>query len=197
MMFRISLCVLVLGFSGHSEAADDGAKCNLWQGKCPPGWKSFIRPPGIRVCLKIVSQNATYLEAQEVCRRQYNSRVHGIGTLEEHLWSKMKAKKVITDEKGSMWIGARRKSFCYNTPAKLALDSKCKNKNELFEWDDQLTGQNYLFTQWDQTIGAPNGAMSNGAPEDCVVMNVHENIGYIDDRDCSIAQEGFLCGMTA
>lgn len=109
----------------------------------------------------------------------------------------MKAKKVITNEKGSMWIGARRRPACFSPPSTLANTSPCQKKNELFEWDDHLTGESYLFTQWDQSVGAPNSAMSNGAPEDCVVMNVHENIGYIDDRDCTIQQAGFLCGMTA
>lgn len=101
---RLIFLVLILGLIGLIETADQDAKCNLCkpseyknpmirvsisgQGKCPPGWKSFVRPMRVRVCLKIFYQNATYLEAQDVCRKEYNSRVHGVGTLEEHLWLK-------------------------------------------------------------------------------------------------------------
>ncbi|ULT89368.1 hypothetical protein L5515_007928 [Caenorhabditis briggsae] len=171
-------------------------KCNLWQGKCPPGWKTFVRPPAARICLRIFHQNATYLEAQNICRKQYNSRVHGVANVEEQAWLKMKAKQVITENPGYMWIGARRKANCYQTPAEISRSINCKKEQGYFEWDDQHTTGNFMFTQWDVKIGAPNGIISNGAPEDCVVMNVHENVGYIDDKNCDLPQPGFLCGLS-
>ncbi|CAA96627.1 C-type lectin domain-containing protein [Caenorhabditis elegans] len=197
--------LLVLGTLFYYSQAQNAAqevktqvpKCNLWQGKCPPGWKTFIRPPGVRICLKIINQNATYLEAQNICRKQYNSRIHGIENKEEHNWVKMKSRLVIKQGASFMWVGARRKSWCYKTEAQLKTDDKCKSGLNSFEWDDQLTDGSYLFTQWDKTISAPEGIMSNNAPEDCVVMNVHEGDAPIDDKDCSLPQAGVLCGMTA
>uniref|UniRef100_A0A1I7TSD1 C-type lectin domain-containing protein n=1 Tax=Caenorhabditis tropicalis TaxID=1561998 RepID=A0A1I7TSD1_9PELO len=180
---NIPFSVFLIGITLLHLGSTTETKCNLWQGKCPPGWKTFVRPPSTRICLRIFHQNATYLQAQEVCRKQYNSRIHGVANVEEHSWLKMKAKQLITENPGYMWLGARRKSFCYKTPADLAKDPMCSKKNDMFKWDDQLTKQNFLFTQWDPYVDAPNGVMSNNAPEDCVVMNVHDHSGYIDDKE--------------
>lgn len=181
----------------NCNSAETSAKCDLWKERCPPGWKTFTRPPAERVCLRIFHQNATYLQAQNICRRQHNSRLHGVQNVEEQAWLKMKAKKVITTDPAYMWIGARRKATCYKSPADLTKDANCKKEEGMFEWDDQITTGTFLFTQWDSSVGAPNSIMSNGAPEDCAAMNVHDNAGYIDDKDCDLPQSGFLCGMSA
>uniref|UniRef100_A0A8R1EUM7 C-type lectin domain-containing protein n=1 Tax=Caenorhabditis japonica TaxID=281687 RepID=A0A8R1EUM7_CAEJA len=174
------------------------AKCNLWKGKCPPGWKSFARQPNVFICMRVFYAKTTYLEAQEVCRRNFNSRVHGIANMAEHLWVKKEAKRVLPSDRLYMWVGARRKSYCYNTQAKLADNDECKDKTQQFEWDDQLTTEPYFFSQWDQKTLAPNGLMVNGAPEDCAVLIVHpSNFGVADDIECTGKAHGFVCGMTA
>ncbi|KAF1750001.1 hypothetical protein GCK72_016546 [Caenorhabditis remanei] len=181
-LLLISVLLVVILLTLDVTATEIG-KCNLWQGKCPPGWKTFARAPGKRICLRIFHQNATYLEAQNICRKQYNSRVHGVENVEEQLWLKMKSKKLITENPGYMWLGARRKAHCFKTPAQMANEEGCRENNLRFQWDDQITTNNFMFTQWDQSIDAPDSLESNGAPEDCVVMNVHENGGFIDDKE--------------
>uniref|UniRef100_A0A8R1DG38 C-type lectin domain-containing protein n=1 Tax=Caenorhabditis japonica TaxID=281687 RepID=A0A8R1DG38_CAEJA len=195
LLFLVALSTVVN--ARRTKNSQVAPTCDLWERKCPPGWKPFIREPRIYICFRIFGIKATYLEAQEVCRKNYNSRVHGIANVEEHMWIKNKAKSLIPEESSVFWIGARRKSYCYNKQSKLEDIEECKDKKlQQFEWDDQLTTEQYLFTHWNDDVRAPNGKFSNDAPEDCAVMNVDKESGTIDDRDCSKPAEGFICGMS-